>query len=279
MTDPAWTRATTVSNTLADRYGLEKWAQRNTVLGLGLRQDLYAQAASATAGDKQTLDRVAEQAQEAAKASSGANLGSALHRFTERIDAGEEFNVIPPWNKDIDAYQRTMKAAGVQIVPGWIERVVVVPQIEVAGTLDRVVTVNGEGPYIADVKTGQDVVKYGMNEIALQLAIYAGATHGWLGDATSVPRNDRWGRYTLPRPSDQPDAYEQMVGVSRDRALVIHLPAGKAECHLHWVDIAAGREAVLQAIWVREWRKRKDLSRPLDVSIEEVMAAVSNAEF
>jgi len=155
----------------------------------------------------------------------------------------------------------------------------VVPQIEVAGTLDRVVTVNGEGPYIADVKTGQDVVKYGMNEIALQLAIYAGATHGWLGDAASVPRNDRWGRYTLPRPSDQPDAYEQMVGVSRDRALVIHLPAGKAECHLHWVDIAAGREAVLQAIWVREWRKRKDLSRPLDVSIEEVMAAVSNAEF
>src|SRR5690606_41320127 len=36
-----WTRVTTLAGTLADRRGLEKWAQRNIVYGLGQRQDLY----------------------------------------------------------------------------------------------------------------------------------------------------------------------------------------------------------------------------------------------
>ena len=262
MTDIPWTRATTVASTLADRYGLEQWAQRNTVLGIGLREDLYAQAAAATPDDKQTLNSIAKQAQDAAKASAGANLGSALHKFTERVDAGEEFDVIPPWKADIDAYKNTIKQSGIGLDPVWIERVVVVPQLRIAGTLDRIANYNGQR-YIADVKTGQDVVKYGMGDIAVQLAIYAGASHAWLGDAASVPR-DRYGRYKLPDPTDNPNVYEPMAEVSRDKALVIHLPAGQARCELHWVDIAAGREAVRTAVWVRDWRKRKDLSEPFD---------------
>jgi hypothetical protein len=267
MKDKAWTRATTVASTLADRYGLEKWAQRNTVLGLGLRSDLYAQAASCKAEDKEDLNRIADQAQEAAKAQSGANLGTALHRFTERIDAGEEVEVPDPWAADIGAYRSALTNGRIKVQPGWIERVVVVPILDVAGTLDRLVTVNGEGPYIADLKTGQDVVKYGMTEIALQLALYAGATHAWKAHTDDI-RRDRWGRYLLPDPADDPEAYEPMPEVSRDRAVVIHLPAGKGECFLHWVDISAGREAVRKAMWVREWRKRKDLSTPLEKGVQ-----------
>jgi hypothetical protein len=74
----AWTRVTTVAGTLADRYGLEKWGNRNVVLGIAAREDLYAQAASCTPDDKDTLNQIVDQAQEAAKAKSGANLGTAL---------------------------------------------------------------------------------------------------------------------------------------------------------------------------------------------------------
>jgi hypothetical protein len=163
----AWTRVTTVAGTLADRYGLEKWGNRNVVLGIAAREDLYAQAASCTPDDKDTLNQIVDQAQEAAKAKSGANLGTALHRFTERIDRGEEVQVPGQWIPDVEAYTKTLAAAGVAVIPGWLERVVVVPKLHVAGTLDRLVTVPGyDLPLVADLKTGQDVVKYGMGDIS-----------------------------------------------------------------------------------------------------------------
>jgi hypothetical protein len=238
--EQAWTRATTIAGTLADRYGLEKWAQRNTVLGLGLRQDLYALAASCTADDKQQLQKIVDQAQEAAKAQSGANLGTALHRLTERIDTGEQLDVPDTWKPDVDAYCQTLADSHIRIHADWIERIVVNPDYQVAGTLDRMVTL-GDNPtfMVADLKTGQDVVKYGMTEIALQLALYANATHVWNGTS-----------------------YDPMPPVNKERALVIHLPVGKGECTIHEVDIAAGKEAVRLAMSVRDWRKRSDLSTP-----------------
>jgi hypothetical protein len=227
---------------LADRYGLEQWAKRNVILGLAARHDLYAQAASCTPDDKTELNRIVEQAEQAAKASAGANLGTALHRFTERIDRGEEVMVPAQWQPDVNAYVDTLAANDVDVIAGTNEQIVVIPQLGVAGTIDKMVRVPGYPlPMIADLKTGQDVVKYGMGEIAIQLALYAGATHMWDGSA-----------------------YHQMPAVDREHALVIHLPVGQGRCELHVADIAAGREAVRKAMWVREWRKKsKELSSPL----------------
>lgn len=255
----SWTRATTLASTLADRYGLEKWAQRNTVLGLGLRQDLYALAVSSTADDRDQLESIVEQAQEAAKAQSGANLGTALHAMTERIDRGEDLDVPDTWKADIDAYCQTLADNSIRIHSEWIERIVVNPDCHAAGTLDRIVSLNGQ-LVIADLKTGQDVVKYGMTEIALQLAIYATATHV---RKDSVPQRDRYGRYLLPHPDNDPDGYDPMPPVNQETGLVIHLPVGQATCHLYEVDLTAGRQAVDLALAVRDWRKRKDLATPL----------------
>jgi len=272
MSVKSWTRATTLAGTLDDRYGLEKWGNRNVVLGIAARPDLYALAASCTPEDKEQLGRIVEQAQEAAKSRSGANLGTALHRLTERIDRGEILDVPKEWKPDIDAYCQTLADTGVRILPEWIERVVVTPQYGAAGTLDRLVHVDGRF-MVADLKTGKDAVSYGMGDIAIQLAIYANATHAWIGDAEKVPR-DRFGRYELPDPAEEPDAYEILPNVDLERALVIHLPVGQGECTLHEVDIQAGREAIDLALAVRAWRKRKDLSTPLSQWKE--MATVTN---
>lgn len=256
MTARSWTRATTLASTLADRYALERWGQRNVVLGIAARPDLYALAASCTPEDKEQLGQIVDQAQEAAKARSGANLGTALHRLTERVDRGELLDVPDQWKPDIDAYCQTLADASISILPEWIERVVINPAIEAAGTLDRLIFLDGKFT-IADLKTGS--VDYGMGDIAVQLAIYANSSHAWIGDPDTVPR-DQWGRYKLPHPDDEPHVYEILPEIDTERALVIHLPVGKGECTLHEVDIKAGREAIDLALAVRSWRKRDDLN-------------------
>ena len=240
-----WTRVTTVANTLADRYGLEQWAQRNTVLGIGTRPDLYALAVASTIEDRSQLNSIVKQAQEAAEASSGRNLGSALHRLTERVDRGDDLDIPDAWKGDVDAYCKTLSDYHVKIMPDWIERIVVLPDIGVAGTFDRLVhleTPKGQPNTwtVADLKTGKDVTKYGTTEIAIQLALYANASHVWNGT----------GYDPMPSPID------------REKGLIIHLPVGKSACTLYTVDIKAGWEAVQLALDVREWRKRKGLTTP-----------------
>jgi hypothetical protein len=243
--EQAWTRATTLANTLADRFGLEQWAKRNVVLGLGARHDLYAKAASCTPDDKKTLNKIVTEAEDAAASAAGANLGTALHRFTERLDAGQPVIAPPPWDADLEAYRTTMAAHEITVVPGWIERVLLVPELGVAGTCDRLLLNPGypRQPRIGDVKTGKDVVKYGMTEIALQLAIYAHATH-WYNNING-------------------ETHEIHEPIDQERAIVMHLPVGKATCTLYEVDIQAGWEAVRLAVDVRAWRQRNDLAQQL----------------
>jgi hypothetical protein len=260
----SWTRATTVASTLEDRYGLERWAKRNVVLGIAARPDLYALAASAKPEDKDLLHSIIDDAEEAAKARSGANLGSALHRITARIDTGEELDVPQAWRPDVDAYCQTLADAAIKIHPEYVERVVIAYKAKIAGTLDRIVTYDGQS-YVADLKTGATALDYGATDIAVQLAIYANASHMWTGDAEVADQNrDRYGRYLLPDPAEQPDEYEPLPDVSKTRALIIHLPVEEARCELHWIDIEAGTEAVKASLWARDWRKRKDLLYPLN---------------
>jgi hypothetical protein len=235
----AWTRATTFASSIADTYGLDQWRKRMVVHGLAHRADLYAEAASISDPDaaKDKLGKIAEAAIQAAGASAKARLGTALHSFAEQVDAGATVEIPAPWDADIAAYRATMAGFGAQIDPAHIERIVTVPALGVAGTFDRLVTLNGR-LYVGDLKTGRDL-SYSWHEIAIQLALYAGAATIW--DPTSGTH--------LPMPA-----------VDQERALVMHLPVGTAQCTLYWIDLAAGREAIALCQQVRTWRKRKGLA-------------------
>ena len=54
-----------------------------------------------------------------------------------------------------------------------------------------------------------------------------------------------------------------MPVVDITKGLLIHLPVGKAECHIYDIDIEAGYSALKTAVSVRRWRTRKDLFIPL----------------
>lgn len=238
-----YTRVTTWAETVGDRFNLEKWQQRMVALGLVARQDLYAAIAATQPDNKAEIGKLCDKAIEAAKGSAGANLGTALHTFTERVDRGEEFVIPSPWDADVAAYRATLAAAKAEVDAAHIERIIVNHTLGVAGTFDRLLSLPGLGLTVGDVKTG-GFLDWGA--IAIQLALYANAEE--LYDPAT-------------------DSCEPMPFVNLERAVVIHIPVGQASCTLYEVDITAGWEMAQVVGVVRRWRKRKDLAQPL-VAVE-----------
>ena len=231
-----YTRVTTIAKTCDDEGALKAWANRMVVTGLINRSDLLA-SASTKLDDKNALNKICQEAITAGGGSSRANLGTALHSLTEQIDLGKKPPILPGLQGDLDAYTATLAKYGVHIMPHYIESVVIHDDKEYAGTLDRIVEVDGR-MYIADLKTGTDL-SYSWREIAIQLAAYNDAPHIYdykTGVRTSLPM------------------------IEKDRAIVFHLPAGEARCELHWVDLESGRQGLELALSVRAWRKRNDIN-------------------
>jgi hypothetical protein len=229
-----YTRVTTVASVLDDFFLLEKWNRRNVAIAVATKPDYQALIAS-NIGDKTAINALCEQIMEEAKSS--ARLGTALHQFTEQHDRGVTPEYIPKeLVADFEAYKRG--TAGFDFTH--IEQFVVLDDYEVAGTLDRVITLPGMGSFIGDLKTGQGAIDY-PHSIAVQLAAYA---HGQCYDVTTGVRTP--------------------LAVNQDVAIIIHAPVGSAETKLYAIDIKSGWDAFKASCWVHGvWRKRKDLVTPL----------------
>jgi hypothetical protein len=256
-----YTRATTVAKTLDDGGGLIPWKAATTVVGAMRRPGLHAQwqeliARSPnpwydTPQSKAECKRLVEECSTAGGSSDRAEVGTALHAMIAGgVDADGLTLLQPSTRADIDAYRSTLAAAGVIIDTTMLERMVVLDMLGIAGTADNLrVTLPGYGDVVADLKTGTDLT-YSWQSIAVQLAIYA---HG---DNT----------YEQGEAADgSQDVRGVMPNVSKQHALVIHLPAGEARCVLYVVDIEAGWEAVEHSMWTRDWRKRRALASALKI--------------
>jgi hypothetical protein len=222
-----YTRTTTVAGSLDDGTALVAWKLRMAAAGLTLRPDLLL-AASANRDNKLEMDKLVEDAMEAAGATSAATIGTAIHTLTEKHDRGEDLGVIPEeYVADIQAYaDATKKFKNI-----FIEQFCVLDKYKIAGTPDRVVEYQGQ-LYISDLKTGS--IAY-PNKIAMQLAVYA---HGLPYDPATTTRGS-WG------------------GVNQEKGIIVHLPAGSGKCELHFVDIAQGWKGIELAMKVRAFRDTK----------------------
>lgn len=229
-----YTRATTYADALSDKEGLMRWKQRMTAKGLTQRDDLMLQIAATDLEDKATLTRLAEQAAEHAGSMTAASVGTELHALTERLDRGEDLGPIPgTYKSDIDSYRAT--TGHLEVVE--IESFGVNDELRIAGTADRIYRIDGRN-YIGDIKTGN--IDYSASKIAIQLALYA---HMDTYDVDTGARKAR------------PD-------LNTTRGLIIHLPAGKGECTLHWIDLEQGWRGARLAGQVREWRRRRSWLTP-----------------
>lgn len=234
-------RATTLAKTLDDTYNLQQWAKRSVLIGAGIRPDLGVSAsmlAPKMATDryaKKEIDKLADAAMEVSGSSTKRNMGTVLHGLSERVDRGESLDDVPENLKaDLRAYYKATKDLEVL----GIEEFVVNDPLKTAGTYDRTVRYKGRS-YIFDLKTGN--VSFAAGSIAIQLAVYA-----------TGKRYDHDGAVRTDLPED----------LDPDWGIVAHLPQGEQRCELHWVDLKAGREAIERALWVREYRKKRDLFTP-----------------
>lgn len=257
------TRTTTFVKSASSTFTLNQWQQRMTVKGLTLRPDLLALAHGLDVKtDKQTLNSIAEQAKEAAGQKVAANLGSAYHAFSERLDAGLiTLDDIPPiYRHRLAQYQDVIRRAGLTTRPEWIERTTgvradqVSAALPVGGMLDRIWRLPNGELVIGDLKTGSDL-SYGWGEITAQLAIYAHGvnTHGlfdWNRKEWENILRDRSGT---------------ALNVRTDFAIVMHLPADGDGCTLYRVDLVAGWRRAQICGRVMALNKEKDLAFPITV--------------
>lgn len=240
--DPVpYQRPSSYGKTLEDTFNLHRWDLRNVARGLAGRPELTTAVLSANGNDK-VVDDAIEKARQAVSATSKATYGTAVHALTEAMDRGEDIpdGLDEPTKRSLKAYRAAMD--GLEVVAS--ERFVVCDHGPgFAGTLDRLLRLPDGTVVVGDVKTGNTDKRTGklayVHGVAVQLAIYARSV---FYDIATGQRQDT------------PDIYP-------NAGLVIHLPAGEGTAQLHWIDLAAGWEAVQLAIAVKDWRKRRGLTQ------------------
>lgn len=212
---------------------------------------------------KRDLDALAESLLELGGAHEKAAKGTQLHELTELYDregidaVGEllvEGKITHADLADVEAYARAIEAAGIKILPEYIEAPVVIHDEKIAGRLDRVVMARLPGAgraarYILDTKSGR--IDLGAGKIAQQLEKYARAT---------------------PYDLDTHETLEPHKA-SMTKGLVLHLVPGSAEAHIYVVDLGTGRVGNDLSAKVRAFRN--DGKRSIDLTVDLANPAVS----
>lgn len=232
----AYTRVSTLAKALDDMNGLMAWQSRMTARGMAMRPDLIALAAATDPSETKTYSGIVKDALAAAQAGAAANRGSALHAFTDHVDAGRDLSLMPAdIAPDIYAYKTAITMG--QLRPTLAETFVVIDELQVAGSFDRIFALPDNRLLLSDTKTGKDAPKYA-TALAVQLACYS------RGEIYNIETGER---SALP-PVDQATG------------LLVHLQAGKGKCAVHTVDLVKGWQAAQVAAWVRDWRKDRTIT-------------------
>ncbi len=236
-----YTRCTTAVGLTEDTFTLSQWSQRMVALGLARRPDLLAMV-SATTDDLKSLNRLVEEAKTAGGSEARANLGTAIHAFTEMVDNGASLDAVPVAHQpDVLAYLDATD----QLTHEHVETFMVHDAYKVGGTPDRLTRLPDGRLVVFDLKTGGKPGQplAGMGKIAQQLAFYSRMVLCDIetGERTAVE-------------------LDQAVGI------VAHLPAGSGTCELIEVDLHAGWEGVELCQTIRDYRKRnRNPSQPFQM--------------
>lgn len=231
--EEGYVRVSTMAETLSDSYGLNRWQQANVVKGLARRPDLVNSARVATSNKE--IYEIVDLAGTLGENDVAARNGSTMHRLTERVDQGLP---LPPGLPD---NVLAMLAKYEEAMQQWelldAEIFVINDKIKVGGSYDKRVQHKVTGrKLLADLKTGQNLNYFAL-KTSMQVAMYdSGKVYDLDGER---------------HPLDVDPAHEQ--------GILIHLPwvdvAEEAECELRWLDLRLGREAVREALKVRDLRK------------------------
>lgn len=265
------TRATTFNKAAQNTTALNAWGKRNVVMGASLRPDILRRAHGLNhETGKQELDRIVDELETAAGAKVAADEGTFLHGFCDQVDAGlKTWRDAPAaYQQDIKRYVEKLAAAGLEPVPGLIERTTFIREFGgVAGTFDRIFHHRPSDRYIVgDLKTGK-TMSYAMDETECQIWTYAHGVNQW---GVYDWNTDTWETPYVLGESDGRIEISEKVGV------IIHMPVQgpeAGEVHLRFANLESGRAYAELNHAVRSYPKSKvqsfDGSRLVPVAAAE----------
>lgn len=235
---------TSVAKIGTDTYALEQWKLRKVVEGLRAKPELLQEPALDDPGPRipVTSGALVELALEAAGTNDAAAAGTAAHSLSERVDRGEEVE-----DHEIQTatnWKLALRAAGLQIVPDLMERVIVHPDQRICGRFDRLARRLSDGRLvIVDLKTGASAKNY-PHSTATQMALYANAPLMgtiWEGDSGETSDFE-------PLPAD----------LDKNTGYMLHLP-DDGEAGVYAVNIALGWKVCEQVIFpALRWQQTKN---------------------
>jgi hypothetical protein len=232
---------------LDDESNLVVWKIDRAMEGVACDPSIAAMVAS-NLGNKEGAKDRRERAIQRGRGDEAADIGTALHKMTERVEIGDGFVAPEPYSADIAAYLMLLDSAG--LTSEFIECKLVNDEMRAAGTADRIYKAHRPleipgfdalvpGQYVlGDLKTGKRL-DYSLPGFCIQLALYCDSMF------YNVETNER-----SPLPA----------GLRTDVALLVHMAAGTATCAFHWLDLQVGREGARIVRDVRRWRKRDDFA-------------------
>jgi RecB family exonuclease len=262
-------RPSTFGGHLSETATLDEWKIAMAVLGVAKTEDLYVLANSEPLPEEpihlrqpgwwMEWARLGHEGMDAARAKHGAHLGSAIHAWTEQIELGliTMDDVPVKFRPHVAHFLRVHAESKLELNPDYVETLICETTIHqtkqtagLCGRLDRLRDHPSGWLIVDDTKTGRQAPK-GLDEIAIQLAVYANAEYHW----------DPVGQVWKPAPEN----------IHKGVATITHVPIDQPDkAEIIPVDIEWGLKAAHVVAWVLGYRnraKRKKDGLRLPVSV------------
>ncbi len=238
-----YSRISSIAKELDDGKGLAFWQAVMTAIGVTITPEIFCRVAELVDDSdnpyedhKTELGRLAEKAQEAAGSTIKRELGTTLHEWAAIYDRTQDIGLIPAEHQaDIQAYADTLVRHGVKVLDN--EVFVAVDEIEIAGTLDKLLLMPDGRILTGDLKTGAREPRYPM-AVEMQISGYS--------------KGERYDLLTHERSS---------LGADLEDGILIHLPSGSGSCELYPVNLRQGWQNLMLAKDLKLARKQSN--RPL----------------
>ena len=253
---------------LDDKSGLLNWKASMAMVGMAKSRPIQARMAALVARtendayreNKTALKDLVESATQIAQAQGRADLGTAMHEFTELMDAGTlDWAYVPEALKGpLDAYAETSKKYRTLDSEVFIS--VDKGSIRGAGSLDRLIEHDEYGVVVADIKTGTDEPRYPLG-CTTQVAIYARGLRYRDARFPGAPE------FLDGTPNKDGTAWRKPLhpDINESDGILIHLPLekvdGKYRCDLYHLNLEKGWDSLLLGHKVQTARRPPKLKK------------------
>lgn len=265
----AFSRSTTIADTLDETYNLSRWKRRQAVKAIfkalaeedsGDNGDQFDVAGGKTlpdllqdardalgAEDDKALDNAVDMLDNLTGGRDAAELGEAVHAWLEAVDIGTVLPADVPemFAPYLAAYRDALRRAGLIALPQYVERVVLNDRGEetIVGTIDRIFLVVATGELVmGDVKTSK-TLEYSW----LTYSVQVGGVYGFATMMMNAAGDTSVGKY----------GWEPMPEINQDYAIILHVPSDQPERSAAvTIDMWFGGETMVTSLEVR--RRRKD---------------------